>query len=281
MNFLNMLKYVAERGTRFDRSLKAVPQLESASRVRYIGSHAVKRFFTHLALGCTILTSTLTLHAEDFQAGLDAYHESEYAEAATAFESSLESAESAAAHHNLALSLYQQGQPAAATWHLERALRLEPLNESYLFKLGALRQQLGLYELPTTWWQSAANLLAKSTWVWVASLSLWIVVAAIALPRIGGFQRSLFLKLSSSIAALGIVLASTALTIQHTQQASGIVVAEEAIDLRHAPACAAPAAGLARPGERARIVDQHNDFLKIETEAEITGWIQTNELRPL
>ena len=119
------------------------------------------------------------IQADDFQSGLDAYHESKYVEATAAFDRSLESSESAATHHNLALSLYQQGQAVAAVWQLERALRLAPLNKTYIFKLGALRQMLGLYDTPTTWWQSAANMLTKSTWIWIASSGFWIVIAVL------------------------------------------------------------------------------------------------------
>jgi tetratricopeptide (TPR) repeat protein len=232
---------------------------------------------------CLLSASTITppLQADDFQSGLEAYHESQYTEATAAFERSLESSDSAATHHNLALSLYQQGQITAAIWQLERALRLEPLNEAYIFKLGLLRHKLGLYESPTTWWQSAANMLTKSAWIWIASSGFWMVSAVLALPRIGGFQRPIFLKLSSVIAAVCLLLAVTALTIQITQQPSGIVISKEAVDLHHAPASAAPEAGVARPGERARIIDQHKDFLKVETEAAITGWIQVDAFREL
>jgi hypothetical protein len=107
------------------------------------------------------------------------------------------------------------------------------------------------------------------------------VVALNSITRIGGFQRPVFLKLSSGIAATCLLLAVTALTIQITQQPSGIVISKEAVELHHAPASAAPKAGIARPGERARIIDQHKDFLKIETEAAITGWIQVNAFREL
>ena len=230
---------------------------------------------------CLLFLSTLLspIHADDFQSGLNAYHESEYAEATAAFERSLESSESAATHHNLALSLYQQGQAVTAVWQLERALRLAPLNKTYILKLGALRQMLGLYDTPTTWWQSAANMLTKSTWIWIANICFWIVIAVLVLPYLGGFQRPMFIKLSSGIATACLLLAVAALTIQITQQPSGIVISNEAVDLHHAPASAAPEAGVARPGERAYIIDQHNDFLKVETEAEITGWIQVDAFR--
>ena len=221
------------------------------------------------------------IQASDFQSGLDAYHESKYAEAIAAFDRSLESSESAATHHNLALSLYQQGQAVAAVWQLERASRLAPLNKTYIFKLGALRQMLGLYDTPTTWWQSTANILTKSTWIWIVSIGFWIVIAVLALPRIGGFHRPIFSKLSSGIAAACLLLGVAALTIQITQQPSGIVISNEAVNLHHAPASAAPEAGIARPGERAFIIDQHNDFLKVETEAEIIGWIKIDAFRKL
>ena len=232
---------------------------------------------------CLMFFSALPspIQADDFQSGLDAYHEAKYAEATAAFDRSLESSENAATRHNLALSLYQQGQATDAVWQLERALRLAPLNKTYIFKLGALRQILGLYNTPTNLWQSAANILTKSAWIWIACTCFWIWIAVLALPRIGGFQRPILLKLSSSIAAVCFILAVTALTIQFTQQPSGIVISNEAIDLHHAPASAAPEAGVARPGERAYIIDQHNNFLKVETEAEITGWIQADAFRKL
>ena len=232
---------------------------------------------------CLLFFSALLspIQADDFQSGLDAYHEAKYADATAAFDRNLESSENAATRHNLALSLYQQGQATDAVWQLERALRLAPLNKTYIFKLGALRQILGLYDTPTDWWQSAANILAKKIWIWIACICFWLVIAALALPRIGGFQRPILLKLSSGIATVCLLLALTALTIQITQQPSGIVISNEAVNLHHAPARAAPEAGDARPGERAYIIDQHNDFLKVETEAGITGWIQIEAFRKL
>ena len=272
MNFLTQIVHFAE--------VPSLGKLGSRISLLRLGLRPLPLRCIHL---CLLFFGALLspIQADDFQSGLDAYHESKYAEATAAFDRSLESLESAATHHNLALSLYQQGQPTAAVWHLERALRLAPLNKTYIFKLGALRQILGLYNTPTNLWQSAANILTKSAWIWIACTCFWIWIAVLALPRIGGFQRPILLKLSSSIAAVCFILAVTALTIQFTQQPSGIVISNEAIDLHHAPASAAPEAGVARPGERAYIIDQHNNFLKVETEAEITGWIQADAFRKL
>ncbi|MDQ8193216.1 hypothetical protein QEH59_02180 [Coraliomargarita sp. SDUM461004] len=223
----------------------------------------------------------LTLHADNFEDGVKAYHQSDYQEAASAFERSLSQMESAAAHHNLALSLYQQQRPAEAIWQLERAVRLSPANKNYLFKLGALRQQLGLYQQTTTWWQIASNSLSQRSWIYIASVCFWIIIAAILLPYMAGRKPRILLKLCISFAAIALALSSAALVIQSTRLVSGVIISNSPVSLHHAPASAAPEAGIARPGERAQILDQHNQFLKIQTEADITGWIHSKSLRQL
>ena len=228
-----------------------------------------------------IILSVAPAQADDFEDGLSAYDESNYIEAATAFQKSLEQNQSAAAHHNLALSLYQQGKPAEALWQLERAVRIAPTNQSYLYKLGALRQQLGLYKLPTTWWQSAANILPHSKWIWVAAVNFWLIIAGVLLPHMAGNRRPIALKLTISFATIAFALSTAAAVIQATQQASGIIISDEPALLHHAPASAAPEAGIARPGERARILDQHKQYLKIQTEANITGWVSAATFRKL
>lgn len=228
-----------------------------------------------LALFCI---SLVPLQADDFQAGIEAYQNSNYAEAANAFTNALASEPSAAARHNLALSYFQMGAPAQAVFELERAVRLDPLNESYLFKLGALRQQLGLYAVPAEWWQSAARLLPPHSWIWITCISAWLLLASIILPCMAGKRRPAALKLLIGICIPGMLLPAMALFILHTLQADGVVLSEAATKVHHAPASAAPEAGLARPGERAHITDTHGDFLKIETEARITGWIQKDAL---
>lgn len=234
--------------------------------------------YLFLLLGLTCIAGAVQLYANDFESGIDAYHKSQYVEAVTAFERALRSDKSAAAHHNLALTYFQLGEAAKAVWQLEQAVRLDPLNESYLFKLGTLRQQLGLYELPAKWWQSAARALPQSTWIWVVSMSAWLLLAAIVLLRISGRNRPIILKILMSLAVVGILLAIAALDILTTQQASGVIVSEDATIMHHAPASGAPESGLARPGERARLLDKHRDYLRIKTEAGITGWVSADAL---
>mgnify|MGYP005850042265 CR=1 FL=1 len=233
-------------------------------------------------LALVLITSfALPLHADDFSTGLEAYEAGRYAEATEAFQRSLEQEETTALRHNLALSLYQQGRTAEAVWQLERALQLQPFNQSYHFKLGALRQQMGLYQPESPWWLSAAKILSFGAWVWIAGLSFWLLLAAFALPRIAGKRRHLVGKLVVSLSSVVLLLSFTAITLQKTNKITGIVIADAPTPLRHAPASAAPEAGQARPGERVRQIEQHQNFLKIKTEAGITGWIQADALKKL
>lgn len=223
----------------------------------------------------------LPLQADDFSDGIEAYEAGRYAEANESFNRSLKQEETAALRHNLALSLYQQGQAAEAVWQLERALRLQPFNQSYHFKLDALRQQMGLYETSSPWWLSAAQILSFGAWVWIASLSFWMLLAAFALPRFAGQSPRLVTKLTTGLSAILLLLSLAAIVLQKSNEVTGIILADAPTPLRHAPAGAAPEAGQARPGERARQIDQHQDYLKINTEAGITGWIENDALKGL
>jgi tetratricopeptide (TPR) repeat protein len=233
------------------------------------------------ALSLLLIVAAPPLQADDFNAGLEAYHAGDYAEATKAFERSLEVDETAAVRHNLALSLYQQGRPAKAVWQLERALRLDPLNQSYRLKLEALRQQLGLYVSPSPWWKHAAKFLSFGAWVWIASLSLWVLLASIALPRLAGRSPRRPGNLVLGLSAFSLLLSLAALTLQTHDEPTGTIIADAPVSMHHAPASAAPEAGQARPGERIRQIDQHQNFIRIETEAGITGWVQADTLKEI
>lgn len=221
------------------------------------------------------------LQADDFSAGLEAYQAERYAEATESFQRSLETEETAALRHNLALSLYQQGRAAEAVWQLERALRLQPFNQTYQFKLEALRQQMGLYQASSPWWLRAAQFLSFGAWIWITSISFWVLLAALILPRLAGLRPRPAITLTVSLSAILLLLSLATITLQKSNTVTGTILADAPLPLRHAPASAAPEAGQARPGERARQIDQHQNFLKIRTEANITGWIPADALKKL
>ena len=221
------------------------------------------------------------LHADAFQAGIEAYHNGEYATAQAQFRAAVQAHETAAARHNLGLSHIQLDAPAAAVWQLERAQLLAPFNSEYRFKLAALRQQLGLSAGTPPWYAQAAELLPSRAWLVLACSSFWVLLAACLLPRGSNRRAGIRIKSLRALCLLGLLAALPSLAVHRGRLQSGTVVASEMTRLHAAPASAAPQSGSARPGERGRIVDQHNDFYAIETESQASGWIAKQAFRAL
>jgi tetratricopeptide (TPR) repeat protein len=226
-----------------------------------------------------VLSSPAALADDAFQEGIDAYHQSEYGTAASAFERATREEETAAAHHNLALALYQQGKISEAAWHLERALLLEPENKPYHFKLGALRQQMGLPVARPEWHELASRMLSRESWIILLSAAFWITAAALWLPRASGSRISLPVKAARTVGLIVLILAAAALYQNRHLGSYGIVIGDSQLTLHAAPASAAPQVGLARPAERAQRVDQHGGYLEIETEGGARGWLEARHYR--
>ena len=216
-----------------------------------------------------------------FQSGIEAYQNTEYKTAKAQFTAALELDETAAARHNLGLAHFQLGAPAEAVWQLERAHLLEPFNAGYRYKLEAIRQELGLFAGSAKWYVLASAALATKTWVIIATISFWLLLAVFILPRISDTKPSLGIKTLRVISMAALTLSIPSLWLNLRLLQTGTIITDEASSLHAAPASAAPESGTARPGERARILDQYNHFYEIETEGQATGWISKDAFRPL
>lgn len=217
----------------------------------------------------------------DFDAGVAAYERGDYAEAIAAFTADLANGEIAATRHNLALAYAQSYQPGEALWQLERALRLAPYHEDYHFKRAALRQQLGLPVSRPDRWQLFSLLLTGSQWLTVAALAFWTLVAALGLPRCAGRNPGWLTKSLRLTSALVLLIAAVGLFLNRDRSRTGICLSDMPAELRAAPATAAPASGLARPGERAFQLDQHRAYIKVRTEGGAEGWLPEGAFRLL
>jgi hypothetical protein len=239
---------------------------------------------SYISITLIALTACFTyapsLHADAFQAGVEAYEESQYETAKEQLTQSISEAETAAARHNLALAHFQLGQTAEAVWQIERAQLLEPYNTDYRYKLGALRQQLGLFESKPQWHVITAQALPSNAWILVAMVSFWLLVAACLIPYLNGTRRNISIQSTRVLSASALTLSLAAIWLNHRQLQYGSVITNEPAGLHAAPAAAAPQSATARPGERARIIDQYRDFYQVETESKATGWISKAAFRP-
>ena len=235
-------------------------------------------FFTAFALALSANGSAAKTH---FQTGIKAYENGDDEAAATAFTMAVQAEETSAARHNLGLTYLQLDQSAQAVWQLERALLLDPFNRSYREKLNRIRNQLGLSPGAQKWYIQLSQIVTFKLWVRVATLSFWLLLALLILPRLNQRKAGSRIKLLSLLSSLILVLSLTAIWLNLKTLKSGTVLSEEIIALHAAPATAAPESGFARPGERAHVIDQHNDFYKIKTEGAATGWLSKTDFYPL
>lgn len=235
---------------------------------------------TGICFSAGAIASTTENAPTSFQAGIEAYEKGDYPVAQSKFSAILETEETPAARHNLGLTYFQLDQPAQAVWQLERALLLDPFNRDYREKRDFAREQLGLTGNPTKGYYRFSQLLATEVWFIFASISFWLLIAAIILPALNQKTGDSRIRLLRFLSLLILAFSLTALAFNRRILQTGTVLAEETTSLHAAPASAAPESGFARPGERARVLDRHNDFYQIKTEGSATGWISKDAFRP-
>ena len=237
-------------------------------------------FFVFISAELTLFSTAL--NADSFLQGITAYESENYELALSKFKAAVKDSPSAAAYHNLGLTYLKLNKLPDAIWQIETALRLDPYNDQYAFKLTTLREQrLGIYGEPVPKYLKFARLLQINQWIVTCTISAWIVLAVILMPKFTGYSSGAVLKLLLILSCATLPVGITAIIINSRAQAGGIIMAEKPIELRSAPASAAPQIGNARPAERAQIIDYHNEYIKVKTEGRATGWIPRKAFRSL
>ena len=237
-------------------------------------------FFVFIIAKLTFFSSAL--YADSFLQGITAYELENYELALIEFEAAVKDSPSAAAHHNLGLTYLKLNNLPDAIWQIETALRLDPHNNHYAFKLTTLREQrLGIFGEPVPKYLKFAQLLEINQWIVACTISAWILLAVILMPKFTGYSSGAVLQLLLILSCATLPVGITAIIINSRAQAGGIIMAEAPIELRSAPASAAPQTGNARPAERAKVIDNHNEFIKVKTEGQATGWIPKKAFRSL
>ena len=237
------------------------------------------RILATFLIAVTVAFAVDDAEPSPFQAGIEAYDQGDYETAKLKFIAALEMNETAAAHHNLGLTELQLERPAEAVWQLERALLMDPFNQGYHEKLNLVRKQLGLATGERQWRLLLSQLVSLNTWKITATISFWLLVAAMILPKLSEQIAGNHIKLLQLFSALTLALSLTAMWVNSTHLKTGIVLSAENTPLHAAPATAAPESGFARAGERARVLDRYNNFYQIRTEGYATGWISKNDFR--
>ena len=240
----------------------------------------IPQIFSFLLI-TALIALTATANVDNFNAGITAYEKSDLEGALKQFQAALITSGYAATHHNLALTYLKLEKPADAILQMERALRLDPRNENYYYKLKAMREQLGLFTTPPKWYQSATRLLLIDQWIILITVSTWTWLALIILPKIAGSSLCYSLKFFRIFSFLLLLASLPPIVALSQSRSDGIIISDFAVALHAAPASAAPTMGNARPGERANVIEQHDNYLKIKTEGKVIGWVSQDVFRTI
>lgn len=238
------------------------------------------RYFA-LGLLFALLTSLAAAQQDSFEKAVALYRTSKYENAKSHFETLAAQTETPALRYNLALTELALEHPAAARWQIERALLLDPLNSQYRQTQAHILKQLELPEQQFNKLASAAQTLAAPTWLWLAAISFWLLLAVCLLPKLRERRPSLGIKITRVSAALTLLIALPALWYHQQLLTSGIITLGQPVALRSAPASASPSDGVAQAGESAHIIERHHQFYKIKTASGSSGWVSTQEFQPL
>ena len=225
--------------------------------------------FGSWSLSCQAATDPL------FTAGVRAYHGGNYAAAAKCF------GESAALHpapgtlQNLGLTEWQGGQVGYAVLAWERALWLDPFNQSAHANLRYARKAAQIEAPELAWYEVVSNWLPADWWAWIAGLSFWLAVAVTMLPGILRRPKAGWHQALAALSLTVFLLSLPAIAGVRTRSSIGFVV-QKNTPLRLTPTREAQVLTRLPAGEPARWQQRRGSFVLLRTNRAV-GWVEQDE----
>jgi len=210
-----------------------------------------------------------------FSLGTNACHAGDYGFAVYGFEQSAALLPASGTLQNLGLAEWQRGQPGEAILAWERALWLDPFNQSARTNLRFARKVAQIEAPDLTWYEVVSTWLPGNWWAWIGGTSLWVAVAAAMLPGIMRFPKAAW---HQAVAALGLTVFLLSLPAHLgvlTRSRIGFVL-PKATPLRLTPTSEAQVLTRLAPGEPARIEHRRGDFILVRT-SHATGWVEREQ----
>jgi len=274
-------KELLERVVRFLRSLDRARFSPSRSRVPVI-----------LALALALLVPAGRAGAAEAAAPGDpaleavrAYNQGRFGEAAAIYRGLLrEGGRSAALHHNLAVALYGAGERGRAILHLEKALRVDPLDSDARHALSQAREEMGLEE-PGGRHVERLLLVVRSLvspgLASAAALLLWWITAVGLSGRVL-WRRALWPRVL--VVGAGILfLVAAAVLAAHiwADRFWQLEVLLEPAELRSGPSAVFPALEVTPEGATGRLMRRQGDWVQIDFPTGLSGWLPASSVGPV
>jgi tetratricopeptide (TPR) repeat protein len=235
------------------------------------------RLILLLGGGMMLWTSILpaTVAPTKFAEGLAACERKDFARAAEGFASLATNEPSFGVFLNLGNAEWQQGRTAAAILAWERAAQIDPFRVEAANNLQFARQSAQLESPDRTWYEATAAWLPAGWWAWLAALSFWLALAALLLPGVLRWRRSVWPQAAGAV-GLGVFLLTLPANYGvWTRTALGVARQNET-PLRLTPTATGEPATRLAAGEPGRVVRARGNFLLVETRRG-RGWLTREE----
>jgi len=207
-----------------------------------------------------------------FEQGVQAYRAGNYSNAASIFRQAAIARPASGTLQNLGIAEWQQGQTGEAVLAWERALWLDPFNESARANLRFARKSAQLESPELNWFEVVSTWLPVHWWAWTASLSLWLAIGIVLLPAIFRWRK---LAWHQAVAALSLAVFLLSVPAQiglGTRSHLGFIVLKDT-PLRLTPTQEAQYITRLAPGEPARLERARGHYYLIHTN-HTAGWVE-------
>ena len=226
-----------------------------------------------------------------FEEANAAYSNGNYQEAASKYEQILENGEtSAELYFNLGNSYYKLNKVAPSIYYYEKALQLAPADEETLNNIEFARN-MAIDDIEAVerqgisqWINNLISVFDFSTW---AILGIFFSVAFVALFLLYYFAITpLYKRIFFSGAMVSLVFCTVSVIFAFQQQSFiednqyAIVFSEEA-EVREEPNLRGESSFELHEGTKAKILENYQEWSRIELANGAEGWIKTNDLRKL
>jgi len=241
------------------------------------------RWWTALASILLVFCAS-TISAQNPLATFDAanklYEQGKPSEAASAYQSLIQSGHaSAAVYFNLGNAFFKNGELGRAIFAFRQAQQLTPRDPDIRANLQFARNQTQGPTLTSTRWQRALGRLSLNEWTVLASSAVWLVLVLLALfqwrPALKPLLRGYAIALT--IGALAVCAGLGAAVYQNRAQPVAVVITRDTV-VHYGPYDESPSAFPAHDGAELNILDRKSDWLQVTPDSRRIGWLRRDQI---
>lgn len=211
------------------------------------------------------------------------YEQGEYAEAAAAYRSLLETESSANLHFNLGNALHQLGKIGEALKSYHEALLLSPKDSHIHHNIQFTREKIpSPSTLPRSFLQSFLFRLTLNQWTWMTSIAFWIWmlshIAALIWGSSNAFRSNAFRRLKHLSGACFLCLAIVLFIAAHERWGKdyALIAVPEAV-VRFGPFEESKSSHALIDGVEVLLLDHKDGWHQIQDPRGQIGWIQETQ----